>query len=61
LLEHVDIEAGYDTEVVGAAFQSTEKVRVRGCIGVDGLPGGEDDLEVVDIVACEAVAAGEER
>ena len=54
-----EVEAGDDAEVIGSAFQGLEEVGVFLGIGVDGLGGGEDDLEVLDVVADEAVAGGE--
>ena len=54
-----EVEAGDDSEVVGSAFQGLEEVGVFLGVGVDELGGGEDDLEVLDVVADEAVAGGE--
>ena len=59
--EELHVETGDDTEVVGAALESFEEVRVGLRIGVDKFARREDDLEVDDIVADETVARREER
>ena len=54
------VDAGDNAEVVGAAFEDLPQIGVGLGVGGDGFAGGEDDLEVFDVVADEAVAGGEE-
>ena len=61
LLESFDVEACDDAEVVRAAFERAEEIRVGGSIDVDDLAVGENEFVVDDIVADETVAWTEER
>lgn len=58
--EGYEVEAGDEPEVAGAAFEAFEEVGVLFRIGVCDCAVAEDDLEVLDVVAHEAVARCEE-
>jgi hypothetical protein len=60
LFKGAEVEARDDAEVVAPAAEGNPEVLVLVGIGVDDLARAEDDLEVDDIVADEALAAGEE-
>ena len=44
--EGFEVEAGYDAEVVGAAFEGFEEVGVGGGVGVDDVACSEDYLSI---------------
>lgn len=59
LLEGAEVEASDDAEVVGATTKGDPEVAVGSRVGIDDVAGCQDDLEIDDIIADEAVAGTE--
>jgi len=60
LWKRLEIKAGHYAEVILTAFKRDEEVRSGGCIRIDDLSVGENELEVDDRVARPASFWGEE-
>jgi hypothetical protein len=60
LFEGPEVEACDNPKIVAATTEGYPEVGVLVGIGVDNLARAEDDLEIDDVIADEAFAAGEE-
>ena len=60
LWESEKVDAGYDAKVIRTTFEGEEEVGVVCGVGVGDNAAGEDDLEILDVRAGEAVEGGEE-
>lgn len=60
-LESLHVDTGYDPEIISSTFQSLEEVGVGRGVGVNDLSRGEDNLEVLHVVASPASRRREVR